>query len=393
MKTIYAKRTVLLAAAVAAASFAGTASAVDFEVGDTTASVYGYAKLDMIYDVDADLGNAVTPKNIRLDGADGPDGHTNFHAKQSRIGFKTSTPLAGSTLNTTIEGDFYGSGNDTLRLRHAFGEWNGILAGQTWTNFGGFLGMTPTIDFTGQPGQGNIGRQAQLRYTTGGFSVALEEPGTAGQTPNAGYSFPNLVTVNGMSIPIGETDVDAAKNSLPDLTMRYQHSGGDFNFAASGVLRELSYDAEGKPAAPQGWDDDSAMGWGVNLEASAKLSPAMTLRASLTHGDGIGGYLYGNPTAPAQVDDNGDLETIEATGGTLGMSMAAGSGNINLAYGIATADIDAGNDRFDSLFLNYIWSPVDRISYGIEAGYHTREQANGDDGDAVRLQGMAMYSF
>lgn len=35
----------------------------------------------------------------------------------------------GSELKTVIEGDFFGTGN--LRLRHAYGEWKGILAGQT----------------------------------------------------------------------------------------------------------------------------------------------------------------------------------------------------------------------------------------------------------------------
>ncbi|XKH59368.1 hypothetical protein LG290_11845 [Halomonas sediminis] len=383
MKTIYAKRTALLAAAVAAASFAGTASAYNFEVGDTTASVYGYAKLDMIHDVDADLGNSVVHSNIRLDGQDGPDGHTDFQAIQSRLGFKTSTPMGGSTLNTTIEGDFYGSGGGELRLRHAFGEWNGILAGQTWTNFGSFIGMTPTIDFTGQVGQGNIARQSQLRYTTGGFSVALEDPGTLGS------NIDNDTRLN--------TEDDELKSSLPDLTLRYHAGAGNLNYAASAVMRQLEYYNAANDS------DESAFAWGINLEASAEVTEGVTVRGAVTHGDGLGGYMYGSPGKAGYIDNSGDVESIEGTGGTFGVSMAAGTGNVNLAYGIATADLDDGVDegrlqassldKVESIYLNYIWSPVDRINYGVEAGYHTKETHAGDDGDAVRLQGMVQYTF
>lgn len=380
IQTSFKKASLFSASALALAVASGS-HAVDFEVGDTTASVYGYAKLDIIHDVDADMGNAVAHSAIRLDGQNGSEGHTDFHAKQSRIGFKTSTPMSGSTLNTTIEGDFYGAGNDTLRLRHAFGEWKGVLAGQTWTNFGGFIGMTPLIDFTGQPGQANISRQTQLRYTTGSFSVALEDPGTIGSNIDSGR-----LNVN-----------DNVKSSLPDLTMRYHANAGNVNYGASAVLRQLEYYTSARDS------DESAFGWGINLEASVKATDGITFRGAFTHGDGLGGYLYGSPGQAGYIDNNGNVDGIKGTGGTFGMSVAAGSGNVNLAYGIATADLDdavdegaissTSTDKVESIYLNYIWSPADRISYGIEAGYHTRDTYDGADGDAVRLQGMAMYSF
>jgi hypothetical protein len=360
-----------LALAVSSAS-----QAFEIQAGDTTANIYGFAKLDLIYDVDDDLGNAVGRNNIRLDGEKGSDGHTTMHANQSRFGIRTSTPAGGSTLNTMVEGDFYGGGGGQFRLRHAYGEWNGILAGQTATNFGGFLGMTPTVDFNGQPGQANVGRQAQLRYTVEGFSVALEDPSSIG----------------------GSLDTGDSKSRLPDLTLRYQHSAGDFNMAASGMLRQVEYYDEA------GDSDRRTGGWGVNLEASAKVAPTVTLRGAITHGDGMGGYLYLNPQGtPGYIDANGSVDTFKATGGTAGVSVAAGPGNINLAYGIARVDLDdaveAGamdetdNERFEGVFLNYIWSPIQNVSYGIEAGYHSRKQVNGDSGDAVRLQGMVMYNF
>jgi len=368
----------IFAASALALAVAGAAQAYTIEAGDTTANIYGYAKLDLIYDVDAKLGNSIGHGNIYLDGQPGSEGHTTMHAYQSRLGFTTTTPVGGSDLKTMVEGDFYGGGGGELRLRHAYGEWNGLLAGQTWTNFGGFLGMTPTIDFTGQVGQGNIGRQAQLRYSVDGFSVALEEPTAIGGAVAAGAD--------------GES-----KNSLPHLTLRFQNSAGDFNYAASALIREVEYYNTADDS------DKGSTGWGLNLEASTAIAEGVTLRGSVTHGDGLGSYMYGSPSGPGYVNANGGVSTIEGTGGTAGISIAAGDGNVNFGYGVATVDLDdaleagavneGANDKFESVYLNYIWSPVRNVTYGIEAGWHARETVGGSDGDAVRLQGMVQYNF
>ncbi|WP_282039183.1 DcaP family trimeric outer membrane transporter [Halomonas alimentaria] len=383
------KQASVFAASALALAVASASHAVDFEVGDTKASVYGYAKLDIIYDVDADLGNAIshnnatTGKKIVLDGEPSQDGHFNMHAYQSRIGFQTTTPVSGSDLVTRIEGDFYGSGGGSFRLRHAYGSWGGILAGQTWTNFYGFVAGTPTIDFTGPPGVANQARQPQLRYTAGNFSASIEDPDTLGGSEKAQND-------------VVQTDSDTAKSELPDVTARYTDTSGPFKYSASAVLRQLEFDAEADPNATV--DDDSAFGWGIALEAAMDVSEAITLRAGVTHGDGLGGYMNVSPqTSPAYVADNGDLETLESTGGTLGASIKAGPGAINASYNVATVDLDDeeidGDDTFETAYLNYIWSPAERISYGIETSWASRETKGGDDGDAVRIQGMVMYSF
>ncbi|APE30528.1 hypothetical protein BOX17_05880 [Halomonas aestuarii] len=354
-------------------------------MGDTKASVYGYAKLDIIYDVDADLGNSIGHKNIALDGEPSQDGHFNMHAYQSRIGFQTTTPVSGSDLVTRIEGDFYGSGGGSFRLRHAYGSWNGILAGQTWNNFYGFVAGSPSIDFTGPPGVADQARQAQLRYTTGNFSVAIEDPDTRGGSED--------------TVDATQVSEDVAKSSMPDLTARYTDTSGPFKYSASAVLRRLEFDAEGDATATV--DDDSTFGWGMALEAAMDVSEALTLRAGVTHGDGIGGYMNVSPqTSPAYLAADGELETLESTGGTIGASLKAGPGAINASYNVATVDLDDADyydddadDTYETVYLNYIWSPAERISYGIETSWASRETKGGDEGDAVRIQGMVMYSF
>lgn len=365
---------------------ASTANAIDFKVNETDVDIYGYAKLDMIYDVDANLNNAIIRGNIRMDDEDGADGHTTMSANQSRIGFTTLTLIDGEVLKTNIEGDFYGGGGFTggggeFRLRHAYGVWNGILAGQTWSNFGNILSLFPTVDFNGPLGQGG-GRQAQVRYTTGGFSFSVEDPEEGGGIVNS---------------------ESTTKHRIPDLTVRYQDQAGPVNYAVAGLARFLEYDAEGSTVSNPNMSDDSATAWGVMLEANTQLTDGITLRGSVTHGDGIGGYLYLSPAQAAYVDGQGNLETIEATGGGVSISVNAGPGAVNFGYGMVVADLDdafdeggvagTADEKYASAFLNYIWSPVDHVTYGLEAGHHTAEQVDGQDGDAVRLQAMVMYDF
>lgn len=375
--------TMLPALSLGAASLlmATTASAISFKVDQTDVSVYGYAKLDVIYDIDADLGNAVTRGNIRMDGEPGADGHTTFSANESRLGFTTETPVGGHVLKTNVEGDFYGGGGGQFRLRHAYGEWNGFLAGQTWSNFGNVLSLFPTVDFNGPLGQGG-GRQAQLRYTAGGFSVSLEDPEVGSGIVNSEAT---------------------TQHQIPDITVRYQNAAGGVNYAVAGLARSLKYDAEGSTVSNPNLSDDTAAAWAVMLEASTRITDTITVRGSVTHGDGIGGYLYLSPAQAGFIDAQGNLETIEATGGGVSVSMAAGPGSINLGYGLVIADLDdafaqggvagTADERYASTFVNYIWSPAKGITYGLEAGHHKAEQVNGDDGDALRLQAMVKFGF
>ncbi|MDT8879782.1 hypothetical protein RSO68_09875 [Halomonas saccharevitans] len=348
----------------------------------------------MIYDVDNELGDLAARPRIRIDGQpDGSDGHTTMHAYQSRLGFKTATPAGDSQLVTRVEVDWFDNapeGGD-LRLRHAYGSWNGVLAGKTWTNFGSRLGKTPTIDLAPQPGQSKIGRKAQLRYSWGQWHLALENPDPEDYRDGVAEAF----KAGGGIYQVAED----AKTGLPDLTLRYQRRAAGLDYSASAMLRQLEVEGE------QGgsYVDDSATGWGLNLAARYRASERLTLRGALTYGDGIGEYLQNNPSAPGYLSE-GDIDTLTAWGANVGMSLKTGPGTVNLGYGISKADLDdaresgivnveSANEQFEALHLNYIWSPIERVSYGLEAGYHSREVVDGRDGDALRLQGMVKYRF
>jgi hypothetical protein len=59
----------------------------------------------------------------------------------------------------------------------------------------------------------------------------------------------------------------------------------------------------------------------------------------------------------------------------------------------ATAAAPGMDETQESVYLNYIWSPLKRIRYGVEVAHHMREKFDGRDGYATRLQGSLQYFF
>lgn len=378
--------------------FSGSAMALDFQAGDTKVSIYGFAKLDLIYDMGdvragaRGMGKAVDYSNIELDDQRISSGHSDMHADESRLGVRTRTPTAQGDLVTTLEGDFW---NGNLRLRQAYGSWNGITAGQTWSNFHTFVSTTPTLDFTGPAGRDAFLRQAILQYSWGDFHVALEDPSGAmsGNSYDGGYRGES----DGRSI--AGTDVDR-KDRLPDLTLRYESRAGDLRYSAAALVRDIAFD--------DGEASDSVTGWGLFLAAGMEIVPGTTLRGQITGGDGIGAYMKLNP-APAAYRTGDTLETLFSWGGTLGISQEIGPGTLNFAYsyvhvdwddaledGVVLVDTDSGNayDRRRDLFhLNYQWSPIERVTYGIELSHAMRTSVDDRQGEVTRLQGSIIYAF
>lgn len=378
--------------------FSAGASAVDFQAGDTKVSVYGFAKLDLLYDVGdiragtSGMGKSVGYTNIALDGQTTTSGHSDLHANESRLGVRTRTPTEHGDLMINIEGDFW---NGDLRLRQAYGTWNGLTAGQTWSNFHTFISTTPTLDFTGPAGRDSFLRQAQLRYSFGNFHVALEDPSGAmsGNSYDGGYQG----EADGRSI--AGSDVDR-KDSLPDLTLRYESSVGKVKYSTAALLRDIAFD--------DGVSSDSATAWGLFLAGSYEIVPGTNLRGQITGGDGLGSYMKLNP-APAAYRVGNELETIFSWGGTLGISQDIGPGALNLAYSYVEADWDdaledgvvlvneVNGNSYDSsrdlVHLNYMWQPTENVTYGVELSHAIRESVDKREGDATRLQGSVIYAF
>ncbi|ONF43208.1 hypothetical protein BTO32_11000 [Marinobacter lutaoensis] len=367
-------RLAIRAAAIAGAlGMAGQAGAVNFTAGDYEMAVYGYARLNASYDIDEDVSSSTRSFNyeaINVGAAedDEPTGYFGADAVQSRIGVKATSP-EGVMVN--VEGDFRG-GN--LRLRHAYGSYQNVLAGQTWSNYTSFVGNTSTLDFDSLPGlSGYQSRTAQVRYTTGALSFSAEDPQNS--IANAG---------------------GAAKDGMPAFTARLEDSSGGLSYSAAVLVQQLGYDT--------GTDDDSAFGFATFVAAKMAVTDMITVQGTLNYSDGANSYLYRSGADSAYVDANGDLETISGYGGSIGAGIKLGGGrSINIGYGMVEVDLDDAVDdgalaateteSVSALMANYQWTPVKNVMMGVELQYGQRETQNGDDGDASRLLFAAQYNF
>lgn len=365
-------------AATVVMGVASQASALTLNVGDDTeASLYGYARLNMSYDLDGNRAVSTRAGSFSPSANEDVEGHFGADVQQSRLGVKVKH---ASGVAITVEGDFRGSGNGagSLRMRHAYGEYNGLMAGRNWSNYTSFVGNTPTLDFDSLAGTaGSQDRAEQIRYTTGALSFSLEDPSSQGVLGAGGNT----------------------RTSAPALTARVQDSAGGLSYAAAALVSQVTAD--------DGTNDDSAMGFAVFGAAKFALSDMISIQGAANFTDGANGYLWrsgSNYYGPSAYVDGNSLETIEGYGFSIGTSVALGGGrSINVGYGTTMLDLDdaiaagattnADPESNQNAFLNYMWSPVSNVMFGVEYGYFDQETVAGDSTDANRVLFAAQYSF
>ena len=337
---------------------------------DTEFRISGYVNANFAYDlkqkqradIDA-LGLELTP--------DDDQGQFHFYAKDSRLRVNTSTPTPLGDLKTFIETDFYGEGN-TLRLRHAFVEIGGLLAGQYWTNFGTLAAYPGTV--AGGTAGSTYVRQAQVRWTQMiddklKFAVSLEDPNA---NPNFASKF---------------------LDRLPDavVALEYNDDWGQLRLSALG--RQLTTADDMK----------NAMAYGISVGGAFAAWPGGNILASFTYGDGIGRYLdYGEregafygmmPGSTAMV-----LETKKALGIMLGVNHKFTDtvmGQISLGRGeIKDAQrLRAGFKRLNTVHTSLFWTPLSRLTIGGEVAYYDKEIYTGEKIENIRLQTSVKVTF
>ena len=198
-----------------------------FTVGSFVFKPGGRIKLDIIRDFDPiSSEDSFDPRTIAIDGSEG--GNSNLHATETRLFLDMRGPVEGKELRMYVETDFYGSGS-VLRLRHAYGSWGGLLAGQTWSTFVDDANFPNTIDFESPMAFPSI-RQAQLRWThklsaTAWWSVAVEDNKSSIQPPTG--------------VP------GKAEYPMPDVVGHFRFGGSRGHVFVSGFCRQRALPADG----------------------------------------------------------------------------------------------------------------------------------------------------
>ncbi|MBD56310.1 DcaP family trimeric outer membrane transporter [Pseudoalteromonas sp. SSMSWG5] len=377
-----------LTASAVLCALAGTANAAT--IGNTDVSYGGYVKLDAMwsdYSAGVPAGGSIgrdfyVPSTTPVGADSDSDAVFDMHARQSRFSLGTATKLDdGKTIKTKIEIDFLASapgGNERVtnsyapRIRQAFVTYDGWLFGQAWSNFQNVGALPETLDFVG-PAEGTVfARQAQIRYTTGNWSFSVENP-------------ESTVTVGGARVATDDA-------SMPDFTARYAHKADWGELVVTGLARQLTYKQNGIDA------DTSSFG----ISASGKVNfGENNLKFMLTQGSGLGRYV-GLNVAHGAVLDGDDLDAIDSTSGFIAYQQNWSSQwRSTFLYSFFSADNNTDllamsidpTKTSQSFSANLLYSPVKKLTFGVEFKHAERELESGTDGDMDRLQFSAKYVF
>jgi outer membrane DcaP-like protein len=373
--------------------------------------VYGFAQLDMIQDfdrVDPNWTATLRPSRIGINGEFGSDGQSIASVRQSRFGVTASQDILGKPLFVKFEFDLYGVGVDagqtTMRVRHAYGSWGPILAGQTNSVFMDIDTFPNVIDYWGPDGMVFL-RTPQIRYTykSGGseFAVALE-------------SSSNDVDPGGIRVidpALGSTIHGDQK--VPDLTAHYRYDGGWGHVQLAGILRNVAFDSSGTPGnEPKG----NKTGWGLNLAGNFNTWHKDVLHLSVVYGEGIASYMNdGGTDLGPKVVLSGPIVAPPIAGLPAGTTLAPDVlpllglvayydhyWNDHWSTSIGWSQTKVENTSFQEgsayrngeyASVNLLWNPDKHIMMGGELLWGTRQLRSGASGDDTRVQFSFKYSF
>jgi hypothetical protein len=403
---------------------------------DTSLRIYGFAELNMVQEFkgdNSDIDYASFLPYVPLKGsAEANRSGRNFvHARTSRLGIEASTPSPYGPIGIKIEGDFNNdprTGNSAVygttaniftqqatnsynfRLRQAYGQVGGFLAGQTWSTFMDLDNSPETVDFNGPIGSTFI-RQPQIRYTyktadLGAFTGALENSVSyvLESVPNTA-SFADPITGAITRRPDGTNSAAVTTNGfskVPDLVLRWDKA---FDWGAASV-RALSHEHRVDDGAAI---NVSRRGWGVAASGLIKTVGDDFMTWGITGGNGIGRYF--NYIEGAFYDAGANRILMEKSlGVVLGYQhKASDSLRFNAALGaqknyeneytrFAQANgLGSGrfgiNEKLWQAHLGFIWNPVKGVDIGTEYIFGRRTTLAGEEGDMSRINLSAKYNF
>ncbi|MFZ4479280.1 MAG: DcaP family trimeric outer membrane transporter [Rhodoferax sp.] len=381
---------------------------------ETSLRIYGFAELNGVKEFKGDnSGNdystAVQYAPINGSAQANRTGVAYLTARTSRIGLEASTPSAYGPVGIKIEGDFNNdprTGNSAVngsvdniwtqawtdsynfRLRQAYGQFGGLLIGQTWSTFMDLDNSPETVDFNGPIGSSFI-RQPVVRYAyntkdAGIFTVALEN------------------SVSYLLDSTGST-VTSAISRIPDVVARWDKSFDWGALSVRGISDEFAInDGAGIKL--------SRRGFGLGSTALVKMRDAKDyLSMAVTYGDGIGRYFNYIEGAAYDADSN-QILLEKALGIVVGYQYKASDKlranfvlgwqrNYDNAYtefaranGLDSGQYGINRSAYQG-HVGFIYNPIKLVDFGAEYIFGQRETLSGEKGDLSRVNLSAKYYF
>ncbi|MBS1518046.1 MAG: hypothetical protein JSS91_08155 [Bacteroidetes bacterium] len=301
-------------------------------------------------------------------------------ANISRIGIETNHYTSIGKIFMKLESDFNGS-SSLFRIRHAFGQSENFLAGQTWTVFSDVESLPNTVDLEGPPTAVSL-RTVQIRYYKDFknkfyFKASFEAPRVSINVPDS-------------------LNLEPVSQKFPDVAVSLRKKFKGFDISAAGVLKSITVrDLTGELG--------SLTGWGGLLSGKFKLFSNFSFSYQGVIGSGISSYLNisDNNTNDVLLNtQDGKYELTESLGGYVSLSrkLLRGLIDLNIVYGQLSYKMkDYFSDdafEFGQYFaFNAFLITKEEFKLGFEYTYGFKRTKSKQSANANRLAFTFYYDF
>ncbi len=365
----------------------------------TEMEIYGFAMLDGGYDF-GKVGDPLwfdVERPTKLEAFPnefGKGGRTFAGVRQTRFGVKTKTPTEYGEIKTTFEFEMFGVGVDagqtTFRLRHAYGTWQHLRAGQTWSPFMDPDVFPDSIEYWGPNGMVFF-RNVQLAYSFidteySDVTLALERPGASADSASLGERF--------------DLEGVVPRFPAPDMSGDIKYGGPWGHVRGAAIGRYMAWDDLNPTPVIQG----HTWGWGVNGSAVLKLAPA-TFKLQVAYGRGIENYMNDAGSDVAPKLDPPTVQKVEGEAlpvlGVVAFVDMTWCDLLTSSAGWSYVNIDNSSGQLADAFHvghyalgNLLFHPARDLMFGPEFQFGRR--VNNSDGFTVndyRIQFSVKYNF
>ncbi len=373
---------ILLPLFAAALSLSASAQSSPFEwqVSDNTKiKLGGYVRFNINSDFDGSVGggNDFVSTNIQ-ESSWNNESNLGFDPSATRFSLQiTQSTEALGDVKVFVETDFRGS---SVRLRQAYVEAKGFIAGQAWSFMTDMAANAPTVDING------VGSRTFQRTQLFGYRHNFSDVLSAGIS----LEYPSFKSLYA-------TDFTSVNQTVPNIPVYLQLKSAAGHLKAGAMFNTLQYgDSNNQERL-------SEMGIGGQLSGSLRATKAITLYGQAIYGKGISNYISNLASLSTGVSlmsvDGTEMEATPMGGYSAGVGAklskkwsAAVSGSLVENYG--------DKDFFDGYFQKstyistaFFYVPAPKVTLGLEYLNGSLTNFGSDAIGAQRLSFSVKYSL